>query len=313
MLKPLLKSLLPASVLSDRASQNWYREQRQNRASVEQSLAILGDRWGFVPSPCADRPVFIFSALWRSGSTLVQRLINSDPQILVWGEPYHKGNFVQVLSESVRSFTATFPSADYFIDSANFAGSEKSLDRRWTANLYPELEAFVAAQRAFFQTLYGQPAQKRGFGRWGLKEVRLDIHHAIYLHWLFPQAKFIFLYRNPYKAYASCHTWRDLYLQWPEVPIATPEQFGAAWRSLVLGYRSGADRVGGLLLPYEAFCQGQPSVAALGEYLELNLDPEVMTRKIGSQDKKTPLAPWQIQRLQKAADPLARELGYTGS
>ena len=34
-----------------------------------------------------DEPVFLFSAGWRSGSTLLQRLIMSDASIFVWGEP----------------------------------------------------------------------------------------------------------------------------------------------------------------------------------------------------------------------------------
>ncbi|MGA1132460.1 MAG: sulfotransferase [Prochlorotrichaceae cyanobacterium] len=311
MLKSFLKQFLPASYWQERSLRLWYAEQEKNVHSVETAIQILRDRWQCQPSDCSERPIFIFSAGWRAGSTLLQRLINSDPRVLVWGEPYHKGNFVQVLSQSVCSFTQTFPPDSYFINSANFSGSEDQLFSRWTANLYPEIDAFIAAQRVFFQTLYGQPAQQRGFERWGLKEVRLSIDHAIYLKWLFPQGKFLFIYRNPYKTYASCHTWSDLYFRWPDQPVFTPETFGLYWRGMVTGYRRGWEALGGLLLPYEAFCGGEPSTAAIASYLELKLDPAVMTRRIGSQEKKTPLSPRQIQRLQRVVDPLAAQLGYT--
>src|SRR5262245_32576620 len=33
-------------------------------------------------------PIFLLSSGWRSGSTLVQRLINSDSSVLMWGEPF---------------------------------------------------------------------------------------------------------------------------------------------------------------------------------------------------------------------------------
>ena len=72
-----------------------------------------------------------------------------------------------------------------------------------------------------------------------------------------------------------------------------------------------SSRLGGLLLPYEAFCGGEPSTEAIADYLELKLDPAVMTRRIGSQEKKTPLSPQQIRRLQRVVDPLAAQLGYT--
>ena len=33
-------------------------------------------------------PVFLFSAGWRSGSTLLQRLITHGGEVMMWGEPF---------------------------------------------------------------------------------------------------------------------------------------------------------------------------------------------------------------------------------
>ncbi|MFZ9737580.1 MAG: hypothetical protein ACO3EZ_06185 [Prochlorotrichaceae cyanobacterium] len=93
--------------------------------------------------------------------------------------------------------------------------------------------------------------------------------------------------------------------------VHSVKAFGLYWRDMVTGYRQGWEALGGLLLPYEAFCGGEPSTEAIADYLELKLDPAVMTRRIGSQEKKTPLSPQQIRRLQRVVDPLAAQLGYT--
>ncbi|WP_017711059.1 sulfotransferase [Prochlorothrix hollandica] len=310
-IKAFLKTVLPQSWLEERASRRWYQEQRDGVQTIAAAIQGLETRWGLRPPDSPHRPIFIFSAQWQSGSTLLQRLINSDRRVLIWGEPFHKSNLVQSLGNSLRSFTAQFPPEDYFIDSPNFRDSEDQFDRRWTANLYPELQTLITAHRGFYHSLYGQPALDRGFERWGIKEVRLSMDHAYYLKWLFPRAKFLFLYRNPYKAYQSCHTWRDLYLRWPDVPVPTPQVFGTLWREMVEGYQAGYQQVDGLLIKYEDFCAGSPAVDQLSDYLDLNLKAEAMDRKIGSQRQTTPLSPHQIKTLRRAVNPLAHQLGYT--
>ena len=85
---------------------------------------------------------------------------------------------------------------------------------------------------------------QRGFDRWGVKEVRWDVEMASYLRWLFPDARFVFLVRNPFDAYRSYrqwdwydnwpfHTWYD---RWPSEPIDSPESFGSHWRRLAGGF-----------------------------------------------------------------------------
>lgn len=320
-IKTFLKRLTPQDWLEHRARRKWYEAKRQAVPSVSQALVTLERRWPHLLEPgegvtsesecqLAEAPVFVLGAAWRCGSTLVQRLVNSDPQILMWGEPYADANPVQTMADSLRVFTEKQPIESNFIDSDNFQANSSELAYRWTANLYPEIAALKAAHLAFFETLFAQPAKHRGYSRWGIKEVRLDIHHARYLHWLFPQAKFLFLYRDPYKAYHSCRIWRNLYVRWPDEGIDSPARFGHSWKTLVEGYLAGATEVGGMVLKYEDFCAGRIPVSDLAHYLKLDLKVEVLQKRIGSHQSADPTPRFEIKQLQQAVEPLASQLGY---
>ena len=45
------------------------------------------------------------------------------------------------------------------------------------------------------------PARKRGFARWGVKEVRWSGAHGLVLRWLYPKAHFLLIVRDPVSAY----------------------------------------------------------------------------------------------------------------
>ena len=83
--------------------------------------------------------------------------------------------------------------------------------------------------------------------------MRYGIRHAVYLHWLFPRAKFLFLLRNPFECWSSYRRAQARVLRfWPEELVTTPEQFGSHWRSLAEGFCNRFREVGGLLVRYEA-------------------------------------------------------------
>ena len=60
------------------------------------------EKWGLEPMPSANEPVFMLTSIWRSGSTLIQRLLCSDPQIYIWGEPYGDAGIVPHLFQSAK-------------------------------------------------------------------------------------------------------------------------------------------------------------------------------------------------------------------
>ncbi len=192
-------------------------------------------------------PVFVLSAGWRSGSTLLQRMLISRNKLLIWGEPFHRSNVVAHLMDQLRPFSEDWPPESYY------AGPfTDNITSKWIANYWPDLSTLIEAQYAFLDTLYGSPARKRGFADWGIKEVRWGIDHASYLRWLYPNSKIIFVYRNPYDAYCSfrefpCFGW----LRWPENPIITALGFARMWKSLVLPFTRQYSDVDALVLRYE--------------------------------------------------------------
>ena len=59
-------------------------------------------KWNVPPIEQGGKPVFALASIWRSGSTLLQRLLCSDPDILLWGEPYGDAGFLPGLANSAR-------------------------------------------------------------------------------------------------------------------------------------------------------------------------------------------------------------------
>ena len=50
------------------------------------------------------QPVFVFSAGWRSGSTMLQRMImENNPELLIWGEPFDLTNLHDHMAAQFRA------------------------------------------------------------------------------------------------------------------------------------------------------------------------------------------------------------------
>jgi hypothetical protein len=166
--------------------------------------------------------------------------------------------------------------------------------------------------RALFDSMFADPAKRAGASRWGIKEVRLGIEHAYYLRWLYPKARFLFLYRNPLYAYRSYVGFgRDSYYTWPDRPVFTPTAFGSHWRQLMEGFLSDSDKVGGLLVRYEDINKGDNLVRKIEDYLDIRIDRSLLNTKIGeSGDKKGSVGRLEKWLLRRAVSPIAQELGY---
>jgi len=275
--------------------------------SASRGLAEIAARWPAVASPSQENPVFILSAGWRSGSTMLQRLIMSKESILIWGEPYSHARALHHLAASVSAITPDWPKEEWFIDRY----PREELDARFVANMYPEVQDLLKACLAYTGSLLAEPAQRRGFVRWGLKDVRLTIDDAHFLHWLYPQARFVFLCRNPYAAYRSYRLDRSWYNEWPDDPVFTAGRFGRHWRELTQGFQDGCQGVGGVFLRYEDLCADNFDVAALGEYLQLEIDVRQLEKKVGTHRHKDDAVPGaELKRLHREVAALAGTLGY---
>lgn len=264
------------------------------------------------PAPENDSvsPIFLLSAGWRSGSTLMQRLIMSDKRVLIWGEPYDECGAIQAMADSLKAFRPGWPPADYYYDGT----PPEQLTGSWVANLFPSPGALWQAHRQFHDALFDLPATQAGATRWGIKEVRLGIEHARYLRWLYPSARFVLLYRNPLEAYRSyCRYGRSWYDTFPDKPVFTPAAFGAHWRNLMESYIEGGKKIGGMLLRYEDLIGPNPPLDELDAYLGIQTNHAILAKKVGSSERggeKVQINTLERWLLKRAVGPVAQTLGY---
>jgi hypothetical protein len=290
-----------------------YRRSLKSPVTIETGLTLLLERWPGLRSSNQSTPIFIFSAGWRSGSTFLQRWIMTGKNILVWGEPYRHSALIPSLAGQLKAFTQQWPKDHFF---AACHGHDDDLTNTWVANLYPDLTDFMDAHIGYFENLFSKPALAAGKSGWGLKEVTLRVEHACYLQWLFPNAKFLFLYRDPYRAYGSYRNWRDWYRTWPDEPVFTAARFGALWKELAADFLQNHHKTGGLLLRYEEL-QTQATKSRLEDYLGFELKDAASLVRVGdasARDRPHDRSHW-IPKLEgfllkRQVEPVSRQLGY---
>lgn len=291
------------------------RAQRQvlrTLPSIEESIARVQGRWEFETPPSSSKPIFILSAGWRSGSTMLQRLVLTSGEVLIWGEPYDHCDFTRHLADPLKAFTDDWPPESFIATTAKLK-SDEALSGKWVASLYPDPAHLLRAQRSFFETLYAEPAAAIGYSRWGFKEVRLSLDYAIYLKWLFPDARFLFLVRNPYNAYRSYRIFRNWYDRWPNERVLSPAHFGRVWRSLADGFVSGHEKVGGLLIQYEDLIEGRFPIDRIADYLELDLSDDALGKRVSGRGRVQleEVPAFEQRHLARQVEPLASRLGYS--
>jgi hypothetical protein len=257
-----------------------------------------------------EEPIFLLSAGWRSGSTLLQRLVMSDSRVLIWGEPYDECGMIQALANTMKPFRAGWPPAEYYYDGR----PPSELTNEWIANLFPALENFRSGHRALLDNMFSEPAKRAGVPRWGLKEVRLGIEHGFYLRWLYPKARFVLLYRNPLDAYRSYARYgRSWYDTFPDKPVFTPTAFGHHWRRLMQGFLGDSKRLDALLVRYEDLIGDRPPIEEIEAHLGIQVNRLVLKGELGGPEGSgKPVRVSRLERwlLKRAVSPVAAELGY---
>jgi hypothetical protein len=145
--------------------------------------------------PAAERPIFVF-AQHRGGSTLMLRLLNRHPGVVIWGE--HAG-FINQLADAdqvlagYRAMLGPRPEETF----ARFLASD---DASMTENVpwVSPLTAhdFPSWSRKLIREVFCR--RVRPDQRWGFKEIRYQRPLvAAFLARLFPAAQFIVLTREP--------------------------------------------------------------------------------------------------------------------
>ncbi len=146
--------------------------------------------------PC---PIFILAPIWRSGSTLVQRILNTGDDLVIWGENHG------LISHFANNYTKLQHFAKSGIDGKAHVhfNEERGRDSSnlWLANTNPPGEHYLSCAKDFIESYY-----KLYSDRWGFKEVRYGKKEVELLCSLFPNARFIFVVRDIIDCYRSTKT-----------------------------------------------------------------------------------------------------------
>jgi hypothetical protein len=205
------------------------------------------------------KPLYIFS-LPRSGSTLLQRVLAADSQISSAAEPWVLLPFVYALREQGVN-------AEYGHAVASMALKDLFLE------LPNGKQDFLLAVGSAVRELY-QKATKNKEARYFLDKTPRYALIADEIIDIFPDGKFIFLWRNPLAIIASIvETWGEG--KW-NVPLYRVDLFkGLA--SLIDAYQAHPEKV--LTIQYEKFLVSpENELFRIAEYLELKLDPDVLKK-----------------------------------
>jgi hypothetical protein len=277
---------------------------------ISSALRIIRSRWPEKPRQATnpEKPIFLLSAGWGSGSTLLQRLITSSGNTLLWGEPHDHAIPLHRLAQMLTPISDRWPRDSYFSP----GDEDKPLHMQWIANYSPQISSLKSAHLAFIREWLMTSAQEHQCQRWGLKEVRLTIDHARYLQWLFPDAKFVFIYRDVLKSYRSCKGVRWLSV-WPNYRVSQPGAFAHHWNHLLTGFLKGASDVDGMLIKYEDLVAGDFPLEKLSDYLQTDaIDESFMGDKIGARGSDNrDLSFTEKTIIQTITRTLRQDLGYT--
>jgi hypothetical protein len=254
---------------------------------VETALSILDRHSSGPPAQSDEAPIFVASIGWRSGSTLLQRLLMTDPSVLIWGEPMNRMLLVSHLTEAIAAVDERWPHPGDWIDSRQ----DPDLIRDWVAVLNPDAAGIRTGMRALLDEWLGAPARARGATRWGAKEVQWSGADGLVLRWLFPNARFLVIVRHPVWSYYSMRNFgpvpigQGLGARWPERVVAFEEAYGRLWNDLALSWQIAGERLGASLIRYEDLVEGRCDIAGLGASLGLKLDSKVaLDARVGGSD-----------------------------
>ncbi|MBS0409871.1 MAG: sulfotransferase, partial [Proteobacteria bacterium] len=280
---------------------------------VETAIEVLEAVTREPTTPSSETPIFVCALGWRSGSTLVQRILMTDPSLAIWGEPLDRMGVISRVTDLVGVVRPDWPPAHHW----HTHRASVDLARDWVANLSPDAGDFKAGLRAQMDAWLAAPARRRGFARWGVKEVRWSANEARVLRWLYPSGRFVLVVRDPQSAYASLShlglspEGPGYWLRWPDRHLATLEDYGRFWNRMAVGWARAAGDLGAQVVRYEDLVAGRIDMVAVGSALGLGLRPEIaLAARVGDDPHTAPIPPEDIARLAELTAEGRAAFGY---
>lgn len=258
-------------------------------------------------------PVLLLCSGQRSGSTLLQRIVSSGPDLWVWGEPgpgIHSLREADLALRSLSGYRAREAAAE--VERAGAPG--------FIAVVLPPEEVYRSAARAWFDAAFAGVPHRGDHARWGFKEVRLGRSFAEWFVDLYPGARVVHLVRHPLDVLRSLLSWEEQVPRW--TPGMTAEAMGH-WLAVVDSFHTADPDPDWLLrLSYEELASGRtgprsdPAEAggtAVVDLLEahLGLTPGSLDRAVLDQRIHRPGAVGRIPRALPGDAAVARRFAQT--
>jgi hypothetical protein len=209
-------------------------------------------------------PVFVISTTGRSGSTLVMRLLNTHPDLWMWGEAE---DVVRALLqvEGARNLRAKQSSCDMM------RLRHDGVIKGWYPNILPVID-----NAAILQTTLPAIFKQPGHTFWGFKTIFSEPHEVEVMQRAFPEAAFLLLRRDIETALPSINR----FSAWKHMDT---DKWRERYRQMTSFFDSG--RIANACqIDYDAMCADRVGTTARIEaYLEIEpglLNQEVFTHVV---------------------------------
>jgi Sulfotransferase family len=263
------------------------------------------------PAKQTEAPIFLLSTGWRAGSTLLQRILVTDPRLLLWGEPLAEMTMIPRIAEMISQ---SISARNLQLWKDQHDPNSPALSTSWVANLYPPSADFRSGLQSIFNRWLGEPAYQRGFARWGLKEVRLGAADAVLLHWLYPNARFLIISRHPYDSYRSLADagWGQVYHRYPDAPVDSAASFARHWNRLAVSWRQLPVGFPVIHIKYEDLIGGKVDFRELESSLGLEIKESIaLSAEVGGTARRTRLSWFERMIIRREAGEGMGALGYS--